>query len=54
MLTVLKGFTEGGKYYAAGDACPPGLSPRLIQLLIRTRHLEDPEAKVSERKAQNK
>ena len=43
-LTVLKGFTEGGKYYAPGEPAPK-LHPLMVEKLIRARHLHDAGAK---------
>jgi len=45
-LTVLKGFTEGGKYFAPGDPAPAKLHPTMVEKLIRTRHLWDAKAKL--------
>ena len=44
-LTVLKGFTEGGKYFAPGEPAPAKLHPTMVEKLIRTRHLHDPKAR---------
>ncbi len=41
MLRVLKPFREGGVDYKSGKPAPAGLSEKLIELLKRTRYLEE-------------